>query len=77
MTILDIYKLKSKFRVGDMVVVPGNITHLTHESTEPQIAEVTGLFPNFFDIQYKEGFKQSIQYVDANKIAKVAESLVW
>lgn len=69
LTIYNIEKLKRKFKVGDQVIVPRRIAHLTHKSQEPQKAEVVGLYPNFFDVKYKEGYLQSIQYVDGRYVS--------
>lgn len=72
MTMKDIERFKNKFKVGDMVVIPGDLVHLTHESYESQIAEVVGLYRNFFNVKYLDlPYEQSIQYKDGGHINKV------
>lgn len=72
MTIKDIEKMENKFKVGDLVKVPEEIAHLTHDSKDSQFAKVVGLYNQFFNVEYSEGYQQSIQYKDADKVRIVA-----
>lgn len=71
MLISDLKKLKDKFKVGDVVIVPKELAELTHEERGSQIAEVSGIYPHLFNVKYGIGFEQSIKYVDANKVVKI------
>lgn len=72
MTKRDIEKFKNKFNVGDIVSIPDELAYLTHEEHGDQIAEVTGLYRNFFNVKYFDlPFEQSIQYKDGGHISKV------
>ena len=67
--VMDIEAFEKKFKVGDIVKVPAAIAGLTHEKYIPQIAEVVGLYPHFFNVKYEEGgWVQSIQYRDAGLV---------
>lgn len=69
MTRIDIEKLRNKFKVGDVIIIPKELAELTHEEYGSQIAEVVGLYRNFFNVKYLDlPFEQSIQYKDGNKI---------
>lgn len=71
MTKRDIEKFKNKFNVGDIVSIPDELAYLTHEEHGDQIAEVTGLYRNFFNVKYFDlPFEQSIQYKDGSKVHK-------
>lgn len=73
MTRTDIEIFKNKFKVGDMVIIPGRLAELTHfEEKGIQIAEVVGLYRNFFNVKYLDlPFQQSIQYKDGGHVKKV------
>lgn len=71
MMLKEIEELKTKFRVGDVVIVPKEIAELTHEEHGSQIAEVVGLYRRFFNVKYELGFQQSIQWKDAESVARV------
>ena len=59
-----------KFKIGDIVRVPASIAGLTHDKAIPQIAEVVGLYPHFFNVKYDEGWEQSIRYADAGLVGR-------
>ncbi len=65
--------LKHKFKVGDIVVMPKEITHLIFEGNQARIAQVIEMYPHIFIVEYENGFKQGINYVDATKINKIVK----
>ena len=74
MTKKDIEKFKNKFVVGDIVVVPKELAHLTHVEDKEQLAEVVG----FFNVKYLDeslGYEQSIQYKDAGSVRKLVNKI--
>ena len=72
MTRKDIELFKNKFKVGDIVVVPKELAELTHEEKGSQIAEVVGLYRNFFNVKYLDlPYQQSIQYKDGGHVRKL------
>ena len=76
MTRTDIKTFMNKFKVGDIVVIPKELAELTHEEKGTQIAEVVGLYRNFFNIKYPDlPFQQSIQYKDGGKVNKLVKTI--
>ena len=72
MTRTDIELFKNKFKVGDIVIVPSTLAELTHEEKGSQLAEVVGLYRNFFNVKYQNlPFEQSIQYKDGGHVNKL------
>lgn len=49
----DLEMMKTKFEVGDIVVVPVSLAGLTHDKKVPMVAEVVGKYRHFFNIKYK------------------------
>lgn len=71
MTLKDIELFKNKFNVGDIISIPDELAHLTHEARGSQFAEVVGKYRHFFNVKYLDlPYEQSIQYKDANKVHK-------
>lgn len=55
--------------IGDVVMVDTELAILSHpDMKKPQRAVVAGFYPNFFDVEYPEGFRQSILYRDKGKV---------
>lgn len=75
MTRYEFEKIKNKFKVGDIVVIPKEITHLIFEGYQPRIAQVIEMYPHIFIVEYENGFKQGINYVDATKINKLVKHI--
>ena len=78
MTNKDIERFKTKFKVGDIVVIPKELAHLTHVEDKEQLAEVVGFYRHFFNIKYLDErltYQQSIQYKDAGKVKKLVDKI--
>lgn len=78
MTKKDIEKFKNKFVVGDIVVIPKELAHLTHVEDKEQLAEVVGFYRNFFNVKYLDEslrYEQSIQYKDAGSVRKLVNKI--
>ncbi len=76
MTIRDIEMFRTKFNVGDIVIVDNELAELTHEQKGSQIAEVVGKYRRFFNVKYDQGFQQSILYQDGGKVHKFLSQAV-
>lgn len=75
MTRYEFEKIKHKFKVGDVVMMPKEITHLIFEGNQARIAQVIEMYPHIFIVEYENGFKQGINYVDAPKINKLVKHI--
>lgn len=53
MEMKDVEMMKTKFEIGDVVVIPMELAGLTHERKEAMVAEVVGKYRHFFNIKYK------------------------
>lgn len=63
---------KRFLKIGDTVVVAKSLAVLSHpQSGRAHRGTVVGFYPNFFNVQYEEGWQQSIMYQDMNKIKLV------
>ena len=59
----------NKIRINDVVVVPKELTGLTHDKKESMIAEVVGIYRNFFNVRYEDStWQQSIMWKDVDKV---------
>ena len=69
-------KYKSKFKEGDLVIVPAEIAELRHcDAKGSQIGEVITLSKHVFVVQYESGIRQGIQYSDVGKIKKLVDKI--
>ena len=75
MTRYEFEMIKNKFKVGDVVMMPKEITHLIFDGYQSRIAEIIEMYPHIFIVEYENGFKQGINYVDATKINKLVKHI--
>ena len=55
MTRYEFEKIKNKFKVGDVVMMPKEITHLIFEGNQARIAQVIEMYPHIFIVEYENG----------------------
>lgn len=68
--------MKRNIEVGDIVIVPKEISSLTHDKKESMLAEVVGIYRNFFNVRYENStWEQSIKWCDQNKLKNMTASL--
>ena len=72
MTKKDIEKLRSRFEIGDVVVIPKEyLVYENFDGREDKLAVVTAIYRNVFNVRFDEGFERSIQIKDAKHINKL------
>ena len=63
---------KNYITIGDTVIVSRGLASLSHPHTQKaHQGTVVGFYRNFFNVQYEDGWQQSIMYRDINKIKLV------
>ena len=76
MTMRDLEELRSKFKVGDLVVIPKEfLPYDNYEGAKDKIGEVVAIYRNFFNVKLDTGYERSILIRDANFINKLVEHI--
>ena len=69
--------MKTNIKIGDIVIVPKELSGLTHDKKESMLAEVVGIYRNFFNVRYENStWEQSIKWCDVNKLRNLSALLV-
>lgn len=64
---------KKMVSIGNIVVVPKELTGLTHDKKESMLAEVVGIYRNFFNVKYENSrWEQSVKWSDIDKVQILA-----
>ena len=76
MTMRDLNKLRSKFKVGNLVVIPKEfLPYGNYEGAKDKIGEVVAIYRNFFNVRFDQGYERSILIKDAGFINKLVEHI--
>jgi hypothetical protein len=66
---LNVDKIKRRFHVGDKIMVDKSIQCIG----ENKIGIVVRVGDEFINVEYPEGYQESIQYIEANRVCIISK----